>query len=114
MIEVEGQSSEAGHCHQFEAASSQCIKLHPFRSQWLPDPERYCNASPSPYSPDLAPADFFLFTPVNTALKKHRNGIVVEVKAASTGCLKDVTEKDFQGVFQVWTVDVQESYFEDF
>ncbi|GFX69229.1 HTH_48 domain-containing protein [Trichonephila clavipes] len=48
-----------------------------------------------PYSPDLAPADFFLFPKGKTALRGRHHGTLVDVKRACTHALKDDSVGDF-------------------
>jgi transposase len=73
-----------------------------------------------PYSPDLAPADFFLFPKVKSSLKGHNHGTLSAVKEACTRTLKDVPESVYQGAFESWKsrwqkcIDAQGMYFEDF
>jgi histone-lysine N-methyltransferase SETMAR len=47
-----------------------------------------------PYSPDLAPADFFLFPKVKSSLKGHLHGTVSAVKEACTRTLKDLLSRN--------------------
>ena len=54
----------------------------------------------TPYSPDLAPADFFLFPKVKSSLKGHHHGTLSAVKEACTRTLKDLPESAFQGAFE--------------
>jgi hypothetical protein len=53
-----------------------------------------------PYSPDLAPCDFFLFTKKKLKLKGRRFDTNEEIQAESPRVLGIVTEKDFQEAFQ--------------
>ncbi|GFV15232.1 HTH_48 domain-containing protein [Trichonephila clavipes] len=68
----------------------------------------------SPYSPDLAPADSFLF------LKGRHHGTLDDVKRACTHALTDVSVGDFQGAYEAWKrrlqkcVHAQGAYFEDY
>jgi len=48
-----------------------------------------------PYSSDVAPADFFLFYRVKTALKKRYHGTLDAVKAVCTRVLKDISAGAF-------------------
>nr|XP_012143528.1 PREDICTED: putative uncharacterized protein FLJ37770 [Megachile rotundata] len=48
-----------------------------------------------PYSPDMAPSDFFLFPRIKRSLKGHRFGTIEAVQAASTECLNSLTLADF-------------------
>ena len=73
-----------------------------------------------PYSPDLAPADFFLFPKVKSSLKGHHHGTLSAVKEACTRTLKDLPESAYQGAFVSWQrrwqkcIDAQGMYFEEF
>ncbi|KAM7310483.1 putative histone-lysine N-methyltransferase SETMAR-like [Ixodes scapularis] len=55
-----------------------------------------------PYSPDLAPPDFFLFPRIKRTLKGTRHGTLETVKAAATTSLKEVPVDGFQGAFSDW------------
>jgi hypothetical protein len=54
-----------------------------------------------PYSPDLAPRDFFLFPKMKFKLKGHRFDPNQEIQAESQRVLT-LTENDFQEAFQKW------------
>ena len=55
-----------------------------------------------PYSPDLAPSDFWIFFKLKTALKRTRfqspKNIMVKTKAA----LRSIPEEEFKRCFQEW------------
>lgn len=55
-----------------------------------------------PYSPDLAPADFFLFPRMKRDLKGRRFDTVEDVIAASTGALNSIQVEEFQRCFEQW------------
>jgi hypothetical protein len=55
----------------------------------------------SPYSPDLAPCDFFLFPKMKLKLKGCRFD-TIEIQAESQTVLDALIENDFQGAFQKW------------
>jgi len=55
-----------------------------------------------PYSPDLAPRDFFLFPKMKMKLKGHRFDTNEEIQADTQNVLDTLTEKDFQEAFQKW------------
>jgi transposase len=55
-----------------------------------------------PYSPDLAPCDFFLFPKMNIKLKGRRFDTVEEIQAESQKVLNTLTQKDFQDSFRSW------------
>jgi predicted acetyltransferase len=60
--------------------------------------ERHC----PPYSPDLAPADFFLFPKHKTTLKGRRFQTIEEIQEKAMRELRAITENAFQEAFQQW------------
>jgi len=55
-----------------------------------------------PYSPDLAPADFFLFPKLKTTLKGSRFQTIEEIQKNVIRELCTITESAFQEAFQQW------------
>ena len=55
-----------------------------------------------PYSPDLAPCDFFLFPKMKLKLKGRRFDTIEDIQAETPKVLNTLTEKDFQEVFEKW------------
>ena len=55
---------------------------------------------PIPYSPDLAPADFFLFPKLKTTLKGRRFQTIQEIQENAIRELRAVTGSMFQEAFQ--------------
>ena len=55
-----------------------------------------------PYSPDLAPADFFLFPKLKTTLKGRRFQTIEEIQENAIRELRAITERAFQEAFQQW------------
>ena len=55
-----------------------------------------------PYSPDLAPCDFFLFLKIKSALKGIRFESMEDVKRKSSELLKALTKEDFHHRFERW------------
>lgn len=53
-----------------------------------------------PYSPDLAPADFFLFPKMKSKLKGRRFDTIEEIQRSSQEVLNTLQEQDFQQAFQ--------------
>ena len=74
--------------------------------------------SQPPYSPDLAPCDFFLFTKIKMALKGKLFQDVDEIKQNATKELRGVSKIDFHRCFQKWQerwrtcMDSEGAYFE--
>jgi hypothetical protein len=62
-----------------------------------------------PYSPDLAPCDFFLFPKFKSVLKGTRLESVDAVKAKATQLLKGITQGDLQQCFQQWKIRMERS-----
>ena len=55
-----------------------------------------------PYSPDLAPADFFLFPKLKTTLKGYRFQTIGGIQENAIRELPAITESAFQEAFQQW------------
>ena len=55
-----------------------------------------------PYSPDLAPCDFFLFPRLKKVLKGHRFEATDDDKRNSTKTLLDIPNEEFEKCFQQW------------
>jgi len=71
-----------------------------------------------PYSPDLAPCDFFLFPKMKLLLKGRRFDGLEDIQRESQNVLGKLREQDFQHAFQQWQrrwyrcVAAQGDYFE--
>jgi len=55
-----------------------------------------------PYSPDLAPADFFLFPKLKTTLKGRRFQTIEEFQENAIRELRAITESAFHVAFKQW------------
>jgi len=55
-----------------------------------------------PYSPDLAPADLFLFPKLKSSLKGRRFQTVEEIEENSVRDLRAIPQNTFQDAFQNW------------
>ena len=55
-----------------------------------------------PYSPDLAPCDFWLFPRIKMTVKGKRFESIQDIEAATTAQLKTLTKEDFQNCFRKW------------
>jgi hypothetical protein len=55
-----------------------------------------------PYSPDLAPADFFLFPKMKMQLKGRRFHSAADIQQESQKALDSLTQNDFEAAFQQW------------
>ena len=53
-----------------------------------------------PYSPDLAPCDFWLFPKHNEKLRGCRYETIEEMKEAVMKIIDTLTQEDFHGAFQ--------------
>ncbi|KAG7154567.1 Mariner Mos1 transposase-like 2 [Homarus americanus] len=56
----------------------------------------------SPYSPDLAPANFFLFPKLKSTQKGHRFQTIEEIEENSLRDLLTIPQNAFQEAFQNW------------
>ncbi|KAG6462424.1 hypothetical protein O3G_MSEX013254 [Manduca sexta] len=55
-----------------------------------------------PYSPDLAPCDFFLFPKLKRPMKGRRYATIDEIKTASKEELNKIQKNDFLKCFEDW------------
>ena len=53
-----------------------------------------------PYSPDLAPCDFWLFPKLKESLRGCRNETIEEMKEAVMKVIDTLTQEDFHRTFQ--------------
>ena len=61
-----------------------------------------------PYSPDLAPCDFFLFPKIKSALKGTRFFESIDaVRAKATELMNKLSEDDLQHCFQQWKIRME-------
>jgi len=71
-----------------------------------------------PYSPDLAPYDFYLFPKIKSVLKGTHFVSVENVKAKKPEILNSLTEHDLRNCFELWQhrmqlcVNSEGNYFE--
>ena len=101
--------------HHDNAPSHTALRVREFLAKYnlvtLPQPA---------YSPDLAPADFFLFPRIKTALKGHHFDVIEAIQAAVATSLNEVPVEAFQGAYRAWEnrwkkcVDARGEYFEYF
>ena len=55
-----------------------------------------------PYSPDMAPCDFFLFPKIKKTLKGRRFTAIYDIKSASLKQLKAIPKIEFEKCFEDW------------
>lgn len=73
-----------------------------------------------PYSPDLAPCDFWLFPKIKTVLKGNRFDTIPEIERATTEQLKAIPKQAFQNCFRSWyrrwdkCINSEGKYFEEY
>ena len=87
--------------HQDNAPAHNALSVKQFLAE-----KRITVLEHPPYSPDLAPCDFYLFPKVKSALKGTFFQSVEEVKT-KTDLLKKVTLDDLQHCFQQWKTRMQ-------
>jgi transposase len=72
----------------------------------------------APYSPDLAPSDFFLFPKLKHLLKGTHFQSIEDIQRKTTDLLKGFTQNDFQKCYHAWKehmhhcIEAQGNYFE--
>lgn len=99
--------------HHDNAPAHNALRTREFLTQ-----TRTIVAPHPPYSPDLAPCDFFLFPKMKMRLKGRRFNTVEEIQCESQAVLNTVQESDFHAAFQAlqnrWArcIDAQGDYFE--
>ena len=101
------------HFHQGNAPVHKSILITDYLTQMgiktVPHP---------PYSPDLAPCDFWLFPKLKENLRGNRYSTIEDMKEAVMRVLNTLTQEDFQGAFQKLLerynkcIDVGGEYFE--
>jgi len=71
-----------------------------------------------PYSPNLAPCDFFLFPKLKLQMKGRRFDTIEEIQGESQRVLDTIPKRDFQECFQAWqkhwdsSIHAKGEYFE--
>jgi hypothetical protein len=55
-----------------------------------------------PYSPDLAPCDFWLFPELKTAFEGNRFSYINDIQGHATTILQSIPEEEFQKCFEQW------------
>ena len=71
-----------------------------------------------PYSPDLAPCDFFLFPQLKKTMKVRRFDCVDDIRANATRQQRAITKSDYHRCFRQWQerwnkyIQAQGHYFE--
>ncbi|EFN60947.1 Histone-lysine N-methyltransferase SETMAR, partial [Camponotus floridanus] len=55
-----------------------------------------------PYSPDVAPADFFLFPKVKRELKGKHLETLDNIQNTTTRCLNSIPKSEFQRAYDAW------------
>jgi len=83
------------HHDNAPAHASLLIRRYPAKHQTSAVPH-------PPYSPDLAPAEFFLFPKLKTTLKGRRFQTIEEIKETAIRELRTITESAFQQAFEQW------------
>jgi len=87
-----------------DAAPWQCTCSHVASYPWIFGEARpdFCAQAPPPHSPDLAPADFFLFPKLKSTLKGYRFQTIEEIKENSLQDLRGVPQNTFQNWKKRW------------
>ena len=67
------------------------------------EPSFFHVASQSPYSPDLAPCDFWLFPKLKRPLRRNRFELIEEIERETVEALKAIPLDDFSACIEDWT-----------
>jgi len=101
--------------HHDNAASHKSLRVREFLAK-----HNVATLPQSLYSPDLSPADFFLFPRIKTALKGHHLDNIEAIQAAVTTALSEVPVEVFKGAYWTWEsrwkkcIDAHGQYFENY
>lgn len=101
--------------HHDNAPSHTCFVVSQFLAK-----NKVATLNQPPYSPDLAPSDFFLFPRLKKDLKGRRFDDVAAVQMATTTGLSSIPVSEFQGAYESWKkrwqrcIDAEGSYFEEY
>ena len=82
--------------HHDNAPAHTALSIREFLAQTITMVEQ------PPYSPDLAPCDFFLFPKLKGVIKRTRFEDVPDMEMAVTTELRRIPEEFFQECMQVW------------
>jgi hypothetical protein len=101
---VRSKHPEKKNNQQLVSPTRQCSNTPVGFGQGFLSKEQCDNTAASPYSPELAPADFYLLPPLKSALKGHRSfGAIDDIKNATID-LKSLLPVGFQECFQTFRV----------
>ena len=103
-------------CTQLDAALRQRVtRQSPSVNIWQ---KKHSCGSSAPYSPDLSPCDFVLFSRLKNHLKVRHFGTLDSIQKSVTGELKGIPAEAFQHCYEQWKqclrrcVAAQGNYFE--
>jgi hypothetical protein len=100
-VSVRKKGTVIGMCGVWHGVRWYSFKFNKFNPAFFGEKQKAVIPHP-PYSPDLAPCDFFLFPKMKLQLKWRRFDNVEELQAESQRVLDTQIEKDFQEAFQKW------------
>ncbi len=72
-----------------------------------------------PYSPDLAPRNFFIFSKLKLSLKGQHLGDLEGIKSKTAAYLRSIPKSDFKRCYDDWLLSLQKciatqrEYFEE-
>ena len=94
----------------FSTMKTRPLTYHLFENSSFP---KHYSYSPPPYSPDLAPCDFFLFPNMKLRLKGRRFETTEKIHAESQEVIDTLTLKNFQGCMLPSLCTCPRDYFEE-
>ena len=83
--------------HHDNAPAHDALRFHEFLAK-----NSITKMDHPPYSPDLAPCDFWLFPKLKNALKGQRFADLFDIQRKVKTLLRGIPENDFQNCFRQW------------
>ena len=84
--------------HYDNAPAHTALSIH----QFITEKKIATLQHPPPYSPNLAPCDFFFFPKIKSVLKGRHFSDIDSIKIAATTELKKIPKNAFQECFKSW------------
>lgn len=106
-IEGKSHSSEARQCRQLEVALWRSTNPHLLHKQRLSGLDGIPTLLLTLLQSQSSPGGLFPVPPGKNSPQRTPTWDYSRTKTASMRCLKDVTEKDFQSIYQAWTTHLQ-------
>ena len=97
-----GGTCATRHCTHLDAAPRQRPISYGSLHQRIFGRKKHSCGSSAPYSPDLSPCDFFLFSWLKNHLKGRHFGTLTNIQKSVTDELKGIPAEAFQHCYEQW------------